>query len=95
MSRCTAPVYGHRSASAAADCPACGGRNRGYNSYSSYSSPYSSSAYTSSSRSGGSGSGRSAKPRWSRPGSSIMYTNEEVRTLTPVRENIEKRSSIP
>lgn len=75
--------------------PRLRGRNRGYNSYSSYSSPYSSSAYTSSSRSGGSGSGRSAKPRWSRPGSSIMYTNEEVRTLTPVRENIEKRSSIP
>jgi len=95
MSRCTAPVYGHRSASAAADCPACGGRYRGYNSYSSYSSPYSSSAYNSSSRSGGSGSGRSTKPRWSRPGSSIMYTNAEVRTLTPVRENIEKRSSIP
>lgn len=95
MARCTAPVYGHRSASAAADCPACRGRYRGYNSYSSYSSPYSSSAYNSSSRSGGSGSGRSTKPRWSRPGSSIMYTHAEVRTLTPVRENIEKRSSLP
>ena len=26
MARCTAPVRGHRSASAAADCPVCGGR---------------------------------------------------------------------
>ena len=38
MTRCTAPVRGHRTASAAADCPACSGRRRygGYSSYSNY-----------------------------------------------------------
>ena len=35
MARCTAPVRGHRSASAAAACPACRGRSSGYRSYSS------------------------------------------------------------
>ena len=45
VARCTAPVLGHRSASAAANCPACGsrgsryGRYGGYSSYESYSSP--------------------------------------------------------
>lgn len=29
MVRCTAPVRGHSSASAAANCPACRGRSRG------------------------------------------------------------------
>lgn len=95
MSRCTAPRYGHRSASAAANCPACGSRySRGYSSYPSYSSPYSSSNYSSGSGSSGSSSGRS-KARWSRPGSTVFYTPAEIRTLTPVRENVEKRSSIP
>lgn len=99
MARCTAPVYGHRTASAAAACPACGGRSRSYSSYSysypSYSSPYSSSGSSASGRSSGGGSGRSLKPRWSRAGSSLLYTPAEVRTLTPVRENVEKRSSVP
>jgi hypothetical protein len=35
------------------------------------------------------------KPRWSQVGSSVLYTPAEVRTLTPVRENVEKRSSVP
>ena len=42
MARCTAPVRGHRTASAEAECPACGGRYGrygGYSSYGSYSSP--------------------------------------------------------
>jgi TIR domain len=70
MAGCTAPVRGHRTASAAADCPACGsrygGRYSGYSSRSysppSYSSPsysppsYSSPSYSSS----GSGGGRSS-----------------------------------
>lgn len=33
MARCTAPVYGHRTASGAAACPACGGRYSSYGSY--------------------------------------------------------------
>jgi TIR domain len=99
MARCTAPVRGHRTASAAADCPACGGRYgrySGYSSYESYSSPsYSSSGSSGGGRSSGGGSARSVKPRWSRAGSSVLYTPAEVRALTPVRENVEKRASVP
>lgn len=95
MARCTAPIHGHRTASARENCPACGGSYRGYNSYSSYSSPYNSSSYGSSS-SGTSGSGQSrSKARWSSTGSTVLYTPAEIRTLTPVRENVEKRSDIP
>jgi hypothetical protein len=35
------------------------------------------------------------KPRWSRAGSSVFYTEAEVRTLAPVRENVERRMSLP
>jgi hypothetical protein len=94
MARCTAPIYGHRTASARANCPACGGSYRGYNSYSSYSSPYSSSSNSYISRSSGSGQIRT-KARWSPVGSSILYTPAEIRTLTPIRENVEKRSELP
>jgi hypothetical protein len=97
MARCTAPVEGHRSASAAAACPACRGRGRysSYSSYGSHSSPsYSSSGSGAGGRSSGGGSGSSARPRWSPPGSSVVYTLAEVRALTPVRENIEKRASL-
>jgi len=40
-------------------------------------------------RSSGGGSVRSSKPRWSGAGSSILYTLEEVRALTPVRNSVE------
>ena len=99
MARCTAPVRGHRTASAAADCPACGGRYgrySGYSSYGSYSSPsYSSSGSSGGGRSSGGGSGSSARPRWSRAGSSVAYTPAEVRALTPVRDSVEKRAPLP
>jgi hypothetical protein len=99
MARCTAPTYGHRTASGAAACLACSSRSyrsySSYDSYPSYSSPYSSSMNNTGSRSSVSGSGRSSKPRWSPAGSSIFYTPAEIRSLTPVRENIEKRSSLP
>ena len=96
MARCTAPVHGHRSASARANCPACGGGYRSYNSYSSYSysSPYSSSSNSSVNRSSNSGQTKT-KARWSSVGSTILYTPAEIRTLTPVRENVEKRSDLP
>ena len=97
MSRCTAPVQGHRSASARAACPACGSGYSGYGSRSYSSSSYVSS-YSSLSHSGGSHSSSgspSAKPRWSKPGSSVAYTTAEVRTLTPVRENVERRATVP
>lgn len=94
MARCTAPVRGHRSAAAAADCPACGGRygrSRSYSGYGGYSdfSSYRPSPSPSTGSRGGSSSGRSAKPRWSSSSSGVWYTPEEVRTLTPVRETIE------
>ena len=99
MARCTAPVRGHRSASAAADCPACGsryGRYSGYSSYGSYSSPsYSSLGNSGGGRSSGGGSGSSARPRWSPASSSVAYTPAEVRALTPVRESVEKRAPLP
>lgn len=92
MAQCTAPREGHRTASGAANCPACRGGSRGYRSYSapSYSS-YSAPSYSSSvsSRNSGGGSSSTAKPRWSRAGSSTVYTSEQVRTLTPARENVE------
>ena len=95
MARCTAPVKGHRSASARADCPACGGRYGRYSGYGSYSPPsYSSPGSSGGGRSSG-GFGNSARPRWSPAGSSVAYTPAEVRTLTPVRENVEKRASVP
>lgn len=97
MAKCTAPVYGHRTASGAAACPVCGSRSRyrGYNSYTSYTPSYSSSGSSSRSYSSGGSSSRNVKPRWSGAGSSVYYTPAEVRTLTPVRENIEKRITLP
>lgn len=99
MARCTAPSRGHRTASGAADCPVCGSR---YGRYGSYSSPsYYSPSYSSPSGSSGGGrsssgkSSRSAKPRWSGAGSSQLYTPEEVRALTPIRDTVEKLASQP
>ncbi|AZD16902.1 hypothetical protein C4K25_3981 [Pseudomonas chlororaphis] len=98
MSRCTAPVHGHRSASARAACPACGSGYSGYGSRSysssSYAPSYSPSSHGGGGRSSG-GSSSNAKPRWSKPGSSVSYTSAEVRTLTPVRENVERRATVP
>lgn len=95
MARCTAPTRGHRSASARADCPACGSRyGRSYGGYSNYSS-YSSPSHYSSSGNSHNVSSSNSKPRWSRAGSSVVYTPAEVRTLTPFRENVEKHASLP
>src|SRR5689334_7211061 len=95
MSRCTAPVQGHRSASAEANCPACSGRYGryrglgGYASYSPPSPPYSSSWSSGGGRSGSGGSGSTARARWSPAGSSVVYTPTEVLALTPVRYSVE------
>ncbi|MEZ8832113.1 toll/interleukin-1 receptor domain-containing protein [Vibrio cyclitrophicus] len=91
MARCTAPVNGHRTASARANCPACSSRGS-YSSYSSYPSSSYSSYGGSSNSSSGSSSSRS-RPSWSSPGSSVVYTPAEIRTLTPVRKNVERRAS--
>jgi TIR domain len=106
MALCTAPVEGHRSASAAAKCPACRSRSRGYGSYSSYTPSYTPSHLSSSGSVGygstaadrASGGGRlsaSSGPRWSRASSTVVYTPVQVRALTPIRESFEKRASLP
>lgn len=92
MARCTAPVRGHSSAAAAANCPACRYNSRGYGGY---SSPYPSygnprSSYSSS---GGSNSSGRSRPRWSKPGSSVSYTPAQIQSLTPVRETVEFRAA--
>jgi len=89
MARCTAPVHGHRTASGRANCPACGGGYRDYNPYSMYYSL----ANSSTSRSSVGGQTKT-KARWSSVASTILYSPAEIRTLTPVRENIEKRSEL-
>lgn len=94
MARCTAPVHGHRTASGAAACPACGSRygrawgGSGYATYGSYSSP------SHSSPGGGGAAVGNTRPRWSKSGS-VSYTPAEVRALTPVRDSIEKRPPLP
>jgi hypothetical protein len=98
MARCTAPVEGHRSAAAAAACPACGGLSRGYgySRYSSYSSPsYYSSGSSGGGQSSGSGSSSTARPRWSRAGSSVIYTPAQVLALTPLRNSVESLGTLP
>uniref|UniRef100_UPI000566E5AA toll/interleukin-1 receptor domain-containing protein n=1 Tax=Sphingobium yanoikuyae TaxID=13690 RepID=UPI000566E5AA len=106
MARCTAPSRGHRSAAAAANCPACAGRYGRSSGYGYRSPPPPPSSYFSSGNSGSSGSsggarssggsgGRSFKPRWSRSGSGLYYTLEEVRALEPIRANVEARASQP
>lgn len=91
MSRCTAPRQGHRSASARANCPACGSHFSSYRSYS--TTPYSPPG----GNGGGGGSNSSghsrSKPRWSPAGSSVLYTPNEIRSLTPIRETVETRAA--
>lgn len=100
MARCTAPVRGHIRGGGA-DCPVCGPRYRGFrSSYTSsyipsYTPTYSSSGNSGGGRSSGSVSRRTAKPRWSGAGSTQFYTPEEVRTLTPIRETVERRAPLP
>jgi hypothetical protein len=94
MARCTVPVRGHSSAAAAAACPACRYRSRGY-SYGSYSSSYTSfSSGGSGHRTSGGGGGSSggSRPRWSRAGSSVSYTPAQIVSLTPLRETVETRA---
>lgn len=95
MAQCTAPVRGHQSAAAAAACPACRYRSSyGYGGYGSYGSTYSFSGSTGSSYSSSGGrSSNGSKPRWSKAGSSVWYTPNQVVSLTPIRETVETRAA--
>ena len=92
---CTAPVNGHRSADARANCPVCG-RRGGYSSYNGYSgnSDYSRSySSPSKNRTVSSSSGNKIRAKWSSAGSTILYTPAEIKTLTPLRNEVEKRAT--
>lgn len=93
MSRCTAPVLGHRSSSAAANCPACGSRRSYAYSSHSYDSPRSYSPPRISG--GGGGGGGRTRPSWSPASSSVSYTPAEVVALTPVRQSVVRRAVQP
>ena len=95
MARCTAPVQGHRTASGRAACPACSSRYGGYGGYRSYSLPPSPFPASSGAGRTSGGSGGSVRPRWSRAGSSLVYTDAQVRALTPVRANVEMLATLP
>lgn len=100
MANCTAPVRGHHTASGAANCPACS--SRGYGSYRS-PSYYSPTRYSDGFGSGrdnnyskgssGGRSGGSSRPRWSKAGSSVVYTATQVQSLNPVRDTVETRAA--
>lgn len=95
MAQCTAPVNGHRSAAAKDDCPICGRRGgysfyNGYSGYSDYSRSYSN---PSKNRKVSSSSGIKTRAKWSSAGSTILYTPAEIKTLTPLRNEVEKRAT--
>ncbi|HFI0685304.1 TPA: toll/interleukin-1 receptor domain-containing protein [Streptococcus suis] len=95
MAQCTAPVNGHRSADARANCPICG-RRGGYSSYNGYSgnSDYSRSySSPSTNRTVSSSSGNKIRAKWSSASSTILYTPAEIKTLTPLRNEVEKRAT--
>ena len=96
MARCTAPVRGHHSAEAAAACPACSSRGsyRSSYRYDSYDSRYSSPSSSGQTNGGSSGgSSGSSRPRWSKAGSSVLYTPAQVQSLTPIRQTVETRAA--
>ena len=97
MPQCTAPIYGHRTASGRANCPVCGSRNRNFGASSTYFPPYPSYPTLNTLKGGGSSSGGQVKrkARWALAGSTILYSPMEIRALTPVRKNIVERSELP
>ena len=94
MSRCTAPVYGHRTASGAANCPACGSRS--YYSSPSYYTPPTRPSWSGGggSSSGGSSGGSSGagKSRRLRGGGAVSYTAAEWRTIEPLARQAEEQA---
>lgn len=90
MSGCTAPVYGHRTASGAANCPVCRYRSSYRPSYA-YSSPvtqYRGGGGTSYGG-GGSSSGGGGTSRRTRSGGTASYTSSEWRTFEPLARQAE------
>ena len=97
MAKCTAPINGHRTESGRLNCPVCG-RNSGYSSYYSSYDNHVNSSYSSSSPAGSSRTTSTIvkkKAKWSSAGSSVLYTDAQLRTLTPIYENIVKQAKMP
>src|SRR3954470_10597294 len=91
MAQCTAPREGHRTASGAANCPACRGGRSYRSSYSFYPSRPSyggggGSSYRSSSGGGGS--------RRTRAGRTVSYTPQEWRTVQPYAEKAVEQARV-
>ena len=89
MAQCTAPVEGHRTASGAANCPACrGGRSHYRPSYPTYYSAAARYPGGSASGSGGSsgrgGSSGGGASRRTRGGTSVSYSSSGWRTVEPL-----------
>lgn len=96
MSQCTAPVEGHRTASGAANCPACrGGRSYSYRSYAPSYPSYPPSGGSGASNGSSGGASRTSRPKWSPSNSTVNYAPAEVRALTPIRESIESQGTLP
>ena len=87
MAQCTAPINGHRTESGRANCPVCGNRSGGYR-YSGIPYERNNHCLPSSISSGQ----LHRRARWSPANSTLVYSPSDIRTLTPVRENIEKRA---
>ncbi|TFH99347.1 toll/interleukin-1 receptor domain-containing protein [Micrococcus flavus] len=91
MAQCTAPVEGHRTASGAANCPACRGGRSYYSTPSYYSPPAARPSDGGTSNSGGGSSGRGATTsRRTRSGASVVYMPSEERTFAPVARQAEQ-----
>ncbi|TFV55613.1 toll/interleukin-1 receptor domain-containing protein [Geodermatophilus sp. DF01-2] len=89
MAQCTAPREGHRTASGAANCPACRGRR-------SYRSSYSSYSYRPSYGGGGSSYGGSSggSSRRTRAGRTVSYTPREWQTVQPYAEKAAEQARV-
>jgi len=90
MAQCTAPIKGHRSVAARDNCPVCGGMG----SYSRYSGSYSTFSTQRTSPSSFRNKPRATIAKWSSAGSNILYTPAQIKTLTPFRNEVEKRAKI-
>lgn len=101
MAQCTAPVEGHRTASGAANCPACrGGRSYYRPAYPTYYSRPPRYAAGSASGSGGSsgrvGTSDGGASRRTRGGTSVSYSSSEWRTVEPLaRKAAEQARAYP
>lgn len=93
MAQCTAPVEGHRTASGAANCPACRGGRSYFRTPSYYSPPpFRSGAGGSGGTSyggGGSSGGARTTSRRTRSGGTATYTPTEERTFEPLARQAE------